>query len=142
MVEGIRMLREQRGPGSVTFNEVADHLYDYCDLHPEEAAALAQPVDRRAGVRHEPRRAHVALDERRRDRVDHEVRRPVDVERQEERLVHASHPLRRRGRNDARLNTTLLHDALYDRLSRLFEKWQQVAATVLLIKSHGPFYQT
>ena len=40
MVEGIRMLREARGFGSVTFNEVADHLYDYCDLHPEEAAAL------------------------------------------------------------------------------------------------------
>lgn len=40
MVEGIRMLREQRGTGSVTFNEVADHLFDYCDLHPDEASAI------------------------------------------------------------------------------------------------------
>lgn len=40
MVEGIRMLRAQRGPGSVTFNEVADHLFDYCDLHPDEAAVI------------------------------------------------------------------------------------------------------
>lgn len=40
MVEGIRMLREARGAGSVTFNEVADHLYDFCDLHPEDAAAI------------------------------------------------------------------------------------------------------
>ena len=40
MVEGISMLRAQRGPGSVTFNEVADHLFDYCDLHPDEAAVL------------------------------------------------------------------------------------------------------
>lgn len=40
MVEGIRMLREARGVGSVTFNEVADHLFDFCDLHPEDAAAI------------------------------------------------------------------------------------------------------
>ena len=40
MVKGIAMLREQRGAGLVSFNDVADHLFDYCDLHPEEAAAL------------------------------------------------------------------------------------------------------
>ena len=42
MVEGIAMLRAQRGDGTVSFNEVADHLYDYCDLHPEQAAALQE----------------------------------------------------------------------------------------------------
>jgi hypothetical protein len=40
MVEGIDMLREQRGANSVTFNEIADHLFDFCDLHPEESGAL------------------------------------------------------------------------------------------------------
>ena len=40
MVEGIALLRAQRGSDSVTFNEVADHLFDYCDMHPEQAAAL------------------------------------------------------------------------------------------------------
>ena len=40
MVDGIRLLRERRGGGSVTFDEVADHLFDYCDLHPDEAAAI------------------------------------------------------------------------------------------------------
>ena len=40
MVEGINMLRAQRGHNQVSFNEVADHLFDYCDLHPAEAAVL------------------------------------------------------------------------------------------------------
>ena len=40
MVDGIRMLREERGSQTVTFNEVADHLFDFCDLHPAQAAAL------------------------------------------------------------------------------------------------------
>jgi hypothetical protein len=40
MVEGIALLRAQRGPGSVTFDEVADHMFDYCDLHPDEAATI------------------------------------------------------------------------------------------------------
>jgi hypothetical protein len=40
MGDGIGILREQRGQNNVTFNEVADHLFDYCDLHPEEAASL------------------------------------------------------------------------------------------------------
>ena len=40
MMDGIGMLRAQRGDGTVTFNEVADHLYDFCDLHPQQAAAL------------------------------------------------------------------------------------------------------
>lgn len=40
MVDGIRMLREQRGTDDVSFNDVADHLFDYCELHPEDAAAV------------------------------------------------------------------------------------------------------
>jgi hypothetical protein len=40
MVDGIHMLRAQRGPNLVSFSDIADHLYDYCDLHPEEAAAI------------------------------------------------------------------------------------------------------
>lgn len=40
MIDGIGMLRAQRGDGTVTFNEVADHLYDFCDLHPEQAAVI------------------------------------------------------------------------------------------------------
>lgn len=40
MHEGIQTLRDQRGSGAVTFEEVADHLFDYCDRHPEKAAAL------------------------------------------------------------------------------------------------------
>lgn len=40
MYEGIRTLRHQRGPGLVSFDDVADHLFDYCDRHPEDAEAL------------------------------------------------------------------------------------------------------
>lgn len=40
MDDGISTLRHQRGSGLVSFNDVADHLFDYCDLHPDEAAAL------------------------------------------------------------------------------------------------------
>ena len=40
MVDGITMLRAQRGEQSVAFSEVADHLFDYCGLHPEAAATL------------------------------------------------------------------------------------------------------
>ncbi len=40
MVDGIGMLRAQRGAALVSFNEVADHLFDYCHLHPEHAAVL------------------------------------------------------------------------------------------------------
>jgi hypothetical protein len=40
MVDGIDMLRLGRGDQMVSFSDVADHLYDYCDLHPDEAAAL------------------------------------------------------------------------------------------------------
>jgi hypothetical protein len=40
MHEGIRTLRDQRGSQQVTFNEVADHLVDYCDRHPGTAGPL------------------------------------------------------------------------------------------------------
>ena len=39
-MDGIAVLRDQRGAGLVSFNEVADHLFDYCNRHPEEAATL------------------------------------------------------------------------------------------------------
>ena len=39
-MDGIDMLRGQRGPQQVSFSDVADHLFDYCDLHPEAAEAL------------------------------------------------------------------------------------------------------
>lgn len=40
MVDGIDMLRRHRGTQTVSFSEVADHLFDYCDLHPDAATAL------------------------------------------------------------------------------------------------------
>jgi hypothetical protein len=40
MVDGISMLRGQRGEQRVAFREIADHLVDYCDLHPESEAVL------------------------------------------------------------------------------------------------------
>lgn len=40
MHEGIQTLRDQRGAGVVSFNEVADHLFDYCDRHPGHAEAV------------------------------------------------------------------------------------------------------
>ena len=39
-MDGINMLRAGRGDQRLSFDEVADHLFDYCDLHPESAAAL------------------------------------------------------------------------------------------------------
>lgn len=39
-VDGIGILRAQRGNSMVSFNDIADHLFDYCDLNPQEAAAL------------------------------------------------------------------------------------------------------
>lgn len=54
MVDGIQMLRDERGAASVTFNEVADHLYDYCDLHPEQAATLQRFAAFLTAVEHVP----------------------------------------------------------------------------------------
>ena len=51
------------------------------DAQLEQVGAVAQPVDRRARVRHEPRRLHARAREQAGDVIDHEVRRPVDVER-------------------------------------------------------------
>lgn len=38
--DGIRLLRRSRGPQTVTFAEVADHLFDFCDLFPERAMTV------------------------------------------------------------------------------------------------------
>lgn len=40
MHDGIQTLRDQRGGGLVSFNDVADHLFDYCDRHPDHAVVL------------------------------------------------------------------------------------------------------
>lgn len=40
MHDGIRTLRDRRGTGMVSFDEVADHLVDYCDRHPHHAEAM------------------------------------------------------------------------------------------------------
>lgn len=40
MGDGIQRLRVQRGSQQVSFNDIADHLFDYCDLHPDEAASI------------------------------------------------------------------------------------------------------
>ena len=42
MGDGIDLLRAHRGPQQVSFSEIADHLFDYCDLNPREATALKQ----------------------------------------------------------------------------------------------------
>lgn len=38
--EGIDLLRSQRGTQQVTFNDVADHLVDYVDRHPDSRAVV------------------------------------------------------------------------------------------------------
>ncbi len=40
MADGIRMLRSHRGSQEVSFSNVADHLFDYCELHPSDAGAI------------------------------------------------------------------------------------------------------
>ena len=40
MGKGIEFLRKERGDEEVTFNDVCDHLLDYSERHPENAAAL------------------------------------------------------------------------------------------------------
>ena len=40
MSDGIELLHAHRGAQRVSFDELADHLFDYADLHPEERAVL------------------------------------------------------------------------------------------------------
>lgn len=40
VADGLDMLRSRRGEQMVSFSDVADHLFDYCDLHPDAAATL------------------------------------------------------------------------------------------------------
>lgn len=40
MDNGIAMLRAERGAQMVSFSDIADHLFDYCDLHPGSADAI------------------------------------------------------------------------------------------------------
>ena len=54
MIDGIGMLRAQRGHGEVSFSDVADHLYDYCDLHPEHAEAIQRFAAFLTAVEHVP----------------------------------------------------------------------------------------
>ncbi|MPZ73908.1 MAG: hypothetical protein GEU74_11875 [Nitriliruptorales bacterium] len=42
MDEGINLLRAHRGPQKVSFSDIADHLFDYCDLHPDEAEVIGR----------------------------------------------------------------------------------------------------
>ena len=37
MTHGIHVLRNQRGPQYVTFDEIADHLFDYIERNPNHA---------------------------------------------------------------------------------------------------------
>lgn len=38
--DGIRQLRAERGAQHVTFSEIADHLFDFADRHPDETATV------------------------------------------------------------------------------------------------------
>jgi hypothetical protein len=40
MHDGIQTLRDQRGGGRVSFDEVADHLVDYCERNPGHAEVI------------------------------------------------------------------------------------------------------
>lgn len=40
MADAIERLRDKRGAEDVTFADVADHLRDYTDLHPDEGGAV------------------------------------------------------------------------------------------------------
>jgi hypothetical protein len=56
MENGIELLRSKRGPESVTFNDVSDHLFDYLKRHPDHEAvvqALAGFLARVEDVDHE-----------------------------------------------------------------------------------------
>ena len=38
--DGISQLRAERGAQHVTFSEIADHLFDYLDRHPDESPTV------------------------------------------------------------------------------------------------------
>lgn len=40
MTPGIFALRDQRGPQYVTFDEIADHLFDFVERNPNHAAVV------------------------------------------------------------------------------------------------------
>lgn len=40
MHDGMNTLRDQRGAALVSFNEVADHLVDFCDRHPDHSDTM------------------------------------------------------------------------------------------------------
>ncbi len=54
MVDGIDMLRRERGQQQVAFREIADHLFDFCDLHPESAPAIQRFAAFLTAVEHVP----------------------------------------------------------------------------------------
>lgn len=54
MADGIDMLRSERGEQMVSFSDIADHLFDYCDLHPGAAAALQNFAAFLTAVEHLP----------------------------------------------------------------------------------------
>jgi hypothetical protein len=45
MSDGIERLRVSRGAQQVTFAEIADHLFDYCERHPEDAGSVERMAD-------------------------------------------------------------------------------------------------
>jgi hypothetical protein len=54
--DGVRRLREARGGERVTFDEVADHMDDYCARRPESVAVLDGFAGFLAGVEQLPHR--------------------------------------------------------------------------------------
>lgn len=54
MSDGIRQLRVQRGEQLVSFSDIADHLFDYCDVTPHDAAAIRRFAAFLAAVEHIP----------------------------------------------------------------------------------------
>ncbi len=39
-MDGVMLLRERRGTQRIDFNDVADHMVDYADRHPEDCGAI------------------------------------------------------------------------------------------------------
>jgi hypothetical protein len=40
--DGFELLRARRGDQTVSFGEIADHLFDYADLHPKDHHVLSR----------------------------------------------------------------------------------------------------
>lgn len=40
MADEVERLREERGDEKVSFGDVADHLHDYTDRHPDDAGVI------------------------------------------------------------------------------------------------------